>query len=110
MGYGDFYDLTVPGPDNYVAEGLIHHNSGKSVALDTLMSWMALGSVKDCRVIAIDMAQVSLDEWGPILAAPLATNAKDALVLLQAVMETIIARETALSPATDSTRKISSGA
>lgn len=27
---GVFYDLTVPGPANYLAEGLWHHNSGKT--------------------------------------------------------------------------------
>jgi hypothetical protein len=100
VGYGDFYDLTVPGPDNYVAEGLIHHNSGKSVTLDTLMTWFTLASVKDCRVVAADMASgVSLGEWEPILAAPLATSAKDALLLLQGVMNVIIAREKVLKRA-----------
>lgn len=29
-GYGPYYDLTVPGPANYLAEGIWHHNSGKS--------------------------------------------------------------------------------
>lgn len=71
--------------------------SGKSVCLDVLLSWMTLASVKDCRVIGIDMASgVSLDEWQPILAAPLATNAKDAFVLLQGVMEAIVTREKTL--------------
>lgn len=28
VGYGDFYDLWVPGYENYVAEGLINHNTG----------------------------------------------------------------------------------
>lgn len=30
--HGDFYDLTVPGAEHYAAQGLWHHNSGKSVA------------------------------------------------------------------------------
>lgn len=29
-GNARFFDLRVPGPDNYVAEGLVHHNSGKT--------------------------------------------------------------------------------
>ena len=33
LGSGLFYDLHVPFYQNYVAEGLVHHNSGKSVAL-----------------------------------------------------------------------------
>ena len=31
-GEGDFYDLTVHGTHNYVANGLVNHNSGKSFA------------------------------------------------------------------------------
>lgn len=31
-GYGPIYDLHVPGPNNYVAQGLVHHNSGKTFA------------------------------------------------------------------------------
>lgn len=68
--------------------------SGKSVLLDTLLAWLTLASTVDCRIIGIDMASgVSLGEWEPVLAAPLATNAKDALVLLEGVMNVITARE-----------------
>lgn len=31
--FGDFYDLTVPGPDHYFAHGLWHHNCGKTSVL-----------------------------------------------------------------------------
>jgi len=31
-GFGDYYDLTVPDARHYVADGLFHHNSGKSAA------------------------------------------------------------------------------
>jgi hypothetical protein len=30
MGQGLYFDLTVPGPENYLAEGLWNHNSGKT--------------------------------------------------------------------------------
>lgn len=30
VGIGAFYDLTVPGPANYLAQGIWHHNSGKT--------------------------------------------------------------------------------
>lgn len=71
--------------------------SGKSVALDSLMSWMAMASTVDARIVAADMANgVSLGEWEPVLAAPLATNPKDALILLQGVMNVITAREKVL--------------
>ncbi len=33
MGRGLFFDLTVPGPANYLAEGLWNHNSGKTRVL-----------------------------------------------------------------------------
>ncbi len=32
VGTGDFYDITVPGADHYFAQGLIHHNTGKTLA------------------------------------------------------------------------------
>ena len=31
VGEGDFYDLSVPIAENYIANGIVHHNSGKSV-------------------------------------------------------------------------------
>ena len=40
-GTGVFYDMRVPGPDNYLAEGLWHHNSGKTRAGSaTLADWI----------------------------------------------------------------------
>jgi hypothetical protein len=65
--------------------------SGKSVTLDTLLTWMAIAGAP---IVGIDMASgVSLGEWEPIFAAPVATNAKEALLLLRGVMNVIEHRE-----------------
>lgn len=40
--FGDFYDLTVPGHEHYEADGLWHHNSGKSFTLCKRMISLAL--------------------------------------------------------------------
>jgi predicted phage terminase large subunit-like protein len=40
-GPGTFYDLTVPGPASYLAEGLWHHNSGKNMSCSNAMAeWL----------------------------------------------------------------------
>jgi phage terminase large subunit-like protein len=40
-GAGAFYDLTVPGAEHYLAEGLWHHNSGKNMsASNALAEWV----------------------------------------------------------------------
>ena len=42
-GTGVFYDMRVPGPDNYLAAGLWHHNSGKTWTASHLLSeWIML--------------------------------------------------------------------
>lgn len=65
--------------------------SGKSVMLDTLIAWMAIARAP---VVAIDMAQgVSLGEWQPVLAAPLATDMRSAFELLRGVMNVVEHRE-----------------
>jgi hypothetical protein len=64
---------------------------GKSVMLDSLLAWMVLSR---SPVVAIDMASgVSLGEWEPCLAAPLATNAAQAKELLRGVMAVVEHRE-----------------
>lgn len=40
--FGDFYDISVPGPEHYEAQGLWHHNSGKSFALGKKTIGLAL--------------------------------------------------------------------
>lgn len=47
-----YYDLTVPGPECYVAEGLLNHNSGKSQALQDVLD--AVCDMPDATWSAID--------------------------------------------------------
>jgi len=37
----DYYDLHVPGYANYVAEGVVHHNCGKTVGLAAVFCYLA---------------------------------------------------------------------
>jgi len=32
LGHGDVWDFHVPGPNNYIIDGVVNHNSGKSLA------------------------------------------------------------------------------
>jgi hypothetical protein len=65
--------------------------AGKSVMLDTLMAWMVISR---SPVVAIDMASgVSLGEWEPCLAAPLAANTPQAKDLLRSVLNVVEHRE-----------------
>ena len=43
-GYRDVYDMRVPGPANFVANGVVVHNSGKSTIFDAL-DWCLFGKV-----------------------------------------------------------------
>jgi DNA repair exonuclease SbcCD ATPase subunit len=43
-GYQDVYDMRVPGADNFVANGVVVHNSGKSTIFDAL-DWGLYGEV-----------------------------------------------------------------
>jgi phage terminase large subunit-like protein len=39
-GFGTYFDLNVPGPENYLAEGMWHHNSGKTrTGAETVREW-----------------------------------------------------------------------
>lgn len=64
---------------------------GKSVMGDALLAWMVISR---SPVAGIDMASgVTLGEWEPCLAAPLATNAPEAMELLRGVMNVVEYRE-----------------
>lgn len=95
-GPGEFYDLTVPGPANYVAEGLVHHNSGKSAWMQSLVCWML--AYQNSVIVAADLAGgATLDLWEDALAAPLATGIPEAFELLQQVFRLIEYRERLLT-------------
>jgi len=40
--FGDYYDLSVPGPEHYLGDGLYHHNSGKTMQLAKRMLTIAV--------------------------------------------------------------------
>jgi hypothetical protein len=56
VGTGVYYDLTVPRWANYVAEGTVHHNSGKSWTAEMLFGKMAgnLGSSFGLKTLSVD--------------------------------------------------------
>lgn len=43
VGEGDYYDLSVPGTENYLANGIWHHNSAKSLTVLRIAASVALG-------------------------------------------------------------------
>lgn len=49
-GFGPFYDLTVPGPENYAAEGLWNHNCGKTEGAAHYLNRHAESAACDTRV------------------------------------------------------------
>lgn len=40
-GSHDVWDMTVPQYGNYIAAGVVHHNSGKSTFMSRMVTWMA---------------------------------------------------------------------
>lgn len=41
-GFGAFYDIQVPGAENYLAEGIVHHNSGKGRVAAAVIAYSSL--------------------------------------------------------------------
>ena len=58
VGYADVYDMRVPGYDNFVANGVVVHNCGKT----TLATWLAGLAQKDGAGIGRIDLERSLDE------------------------------------------------
>lgn len=56
-----YYDLTVPIAEHYVAEGLIHHNTGKSFGAGHYINWIA-ETYPGCRILVLRKTRVSLSE------------------------------------------------
>lgn len=65
-----YYDLSVPGPENYLAEGIVHHNSGKGRQIAGIIAdnanqgrkksvWLSksFGLIKDARRDVEDVGQ-----------------------------------------------------
>ena len=72
-GHGAFYDLQVPGPNNYLAEGIWHHNSGKTKAasmafaslivdnFDKALEWAVVApTAGDARTVCMESVQSGL--------------------------------------------------
>jgi phage terminase large subunit-like protein len=59
VGEGVFYDLTVPGPANYLAEGVWNHNSGKTRAAAEWVRWkVETGQAKNIALISETVREV----------------------------------------------------
>jgi phage terminase large subunit-like protein len=61
-GTGEFYDLTVPGPASYLAEGLWHHNSGKNASCSNALAEWILGDTEGSGEYGI-VAPTYADAW-----------------------------------------------
>lgn len=100
VGEEIYYDLSVPGPENYVAEGLVNHNSGKSGWVHSLLAWLV--PCRDVVLLGIDMASgATLNVWKKMFALPIATNVDAALIILEKVFAVIKNREAALGKAAE---------
>lgn len=82
-----YYDLTVPGPANYVAEGIVHHNSGKSGLFDLVFAESLY-----CR----NLVKWGMDRKGGMAYLPwaptfdwIATDEQGCIAMLSAVKEVL---------------------
>lgn len=58
---GEYFDITVPGEEHYLAEGLFHHNTGKSITC-LLKLHMACEWVAGIRCLMVRKTRESLTE------------------------------------------------
>lgn len=61
MGVGKYYDLTVPGEHHYLAEGIWHHNTGKSRAWGEYINTLC-EEYENIRVLVLRKTRASLTE------------------------------------------------
>lgn len=67
-GFEKFYDLTVPGPAHYFAQGFISHNSGKTECLALIGAMWFFLFPKDTKVIVTSTTVAAAKDkvWGKI--------------------------------------------
>ena len=67
-GFEKFYDLTVPGPAHYFAQGFISHNSGKTECLALIGALWFFLFPKDTKVIVTSTTVAAAKDkvWGKI--------------------------------------------
>ncbi|HEC61531.1 MAG TPA: hypothetical protein ENI27_04685, partial [bacterium] len=67
---GQFYDLHVPGTENYLAEGVFHHNTGKDfTAARIALQWLSMYEKSKVIVIAPTHRQVETIFWNELRSA-----------------------------------------
>lgn len=68
VGVGIFFDLKVPGPNHYFAEGAIHHNSGKthSAAINVLADYYPWSDCTTVLVSSTEREMLEMRVWGEI--------------------------------------------
>lgn len=93
-GSGVYYDLTVPGPENYVAEGLIHHNSGKTESVQELISHF--GECRDVYPVLIDLTMGPVGPLNRRVLRKTAYTIEDAEALLKWVLAQVNERHVTL--------------
>ena len=83
---GDYYDLQVPGDHHYFAQGVIHHNSGKTheAAWNYLCEYLCFPKNTCVLVSSTDVRGLELRVWGEIKT--LFESAKDKFPWLPGIL------------------------